>query len=249
MRIAVPVHFSEKNIGIVLTVLQPNGYVDHITDDLVANVLQSWADVDLAEYAAVENIRAGIAEFSKDFGKLLALAGRLTQVIESLSDVKHEGALVASLQFPAPLRHDHQTMTTRDELAKVVATLVSWGERGAAYQAAIKGKVGQPPNFLAHLVLRDLAAIFKWATGSEPTRVVKRPGGRHDDEAEEGEESGPFYNFAAAVWPIVFANGDSGLPAAMKRWAEVKKTERSPVIWNINARHPEWRLLTLSGLS
>src|SRR5262249_20406237 len=71
---------------------------------------------------------------------------------------------------------------------------------------------GQPRNVSAYLVMMDLAAIFEWLTGKKATRVVDRI---------TNDETGPFWDFAAAVWPLVFGNGCHGLRAAMKNWAEL----------------------------
>ena len=91
---------------------------------------------------------------------------------------------------------------------------------------------GQPRNVVAYLVIRDIADIFEWATRQKAMR---------------GEEDSPFYEFAAAVWPVVFGKGDDGLPAALKNWAWARKNlrERSPCIANMDLRHPEWRLFEL----
>ena len=94
---------------------------------------------------------------------------------------------------------------------------------------------GRPRNLVAYLVLRDAADIFQWYSGKKAARNVDRV---------LTTESGPFFQFAHALWPIIFGRGVGGLPAAMKNWAFARSQfkERSPVIANINLRHPEWRL-------
>jgi hypothetical protein len=94
-------------------------------------------------------------------------------------------------------------------------------------------KRGHPSNLPAYLVLLDAAAIFEWLTGRKAARGVDR---------STGAESGPFYRFASTLWPIVFWKGQAGLSAAMKNWARWQSRERSPLIDNIEMRHPTWRL-------
>jgi hypothetical protein len=99
--------------------------------------------------------------------------------------------------------------------------------------AKLRRSRGQPRNVATYLVIRDIADIFEWATKQKAARVVR-----------EDEEAGPFYDFAAAVWPVVFRKGDEGLPAALKNWALARKKfrELSPCIANMALRHPKWRL-------
>jgi hypothetical protein len=96
---------------------------------------------------------------------------------------------------------------------------------------------GQPANVPAYLVMMDLAAIFEWLTGREATRVVDRI---------DKHETGHFWNFAAAVWPLVFGHGRKGLSAAMKNWEalRLKHNENSPFKLNV-LRHLEWGVFTL----
>jgi hypothetical protein len=81
--------------------------------------------------------------------------------------------------------------------------------------------------------MKDIAAIFEWLTNIEATRQVDRI---------SGVGAGPFWQFAAAIWPVVFGEADDGLPAAMKNWSSYRKRygERSALIANIAMRHPTW---------
>jgi hypothetical protein len=92
---------------------------------------------------------------------------------------------------------------------------------------------GQPRNITAYFVVQDAAAIFEWLTNTEATRVADR---------DSGAEIGPFQEFLAAIWPVVFREGDDGLPAAMRNWASLSKKhgEKSAVMANMAMRHPTW---------
>ena len=93
---------------------------------------------------------------------------------------------------------------------------------------------GHPRNYAAYLVLCDAASIFRWYTGKKAARGVHR---------SCGTETGPFFRLASALWPVVFGRGIRGLPAAMKNWA----SSSSPLVANINERHPAWRVYADSG--
>jgi hypothetical protein len=91
---------------------------------------------------------------------------------------------------------------------------------------------GQPRNLGAHFVLRDAAAIFEWYSGMKAARRVDRIG---------SNETGPFFRFASALWPVIFGQGTAGLPAAMKTWHHWRvRGERSAVMANMALRHPTW---------
>ena len=97
---------------------------------------------------------------------------------------------------------------------------------------------GQPRNNAASLVLMDIVAIYEWLTRRRASRQVSR---------DDGADTGPFSNFAAAIWPPVFGKGDHGLSAAIKNWNSARKNRlkgtRSPLLANIAMRHPAWRIL------
>jgi hypothetical protein len=114
------------------------------------------------------------------------------------------------------------------------------GKLSAASVAA--GKIwkqgrGQPHNNAASLVLMDIVAIYEWLTGRKATRQVNR---------DTLKDTGPFWEFAAAVWSLVFRNGTRGLSAAIKNWRSARKRKlkgtHSPILANIAVRHPEWRI-------
>jgi hypothetical protein len=96
---------------------------------------------------------------------------------------------------------------------------------------------GQPRNIVAYVVLLDLAAIFEWLTGVKARREVDRI---------EGIETGAFYNFCEAIWPLVFESGTDGLSTAMKNWASGHREygEASALLANISGRYPSWRVFS-----
>jgi hypothetical protein len=108
-----------------------------------------------------------------------------------------------------------------------------------AQLAAISPKKNTGPgrrrNLLAYLVLQDAAAIYEWFSGKKAARGVNR---------KDRKESGPFFRFALALWPVIFERGSAGLPAAMKNWkiGRSRFSERSPFIINLAMDNPTWRI-------
>jgi hypothetical protein len=119
--------------------------------------------------------------------------------------------------------------------------------------------IGRGKNRFAYPIMQDLAAIYEWMTVRMAQRSVDR---------SEGDECGPFWDFASAVWPVIFGKGDTGLYFAIKAWAENQSPDRldewkqaqagdpemwnwqgaldrhgnrSPAVINMSIRHPEWR--------
>jgi hypothetical protein len=84
-------------------------------------------------------------------------------------------------------------------------------------------------------VLQDLAALFEYVSGLRARRVVDRL---------IGEESGDFLNFARAVWPAVFCDGDHGLVSQLRGWAD-DGARKSDVVRAVGIRRPEWGVISL----
>ena len=101
--------------------------------------------------------------------------------------------------------------------------------------SAIAPKKPSSRRLTPYLILLDAAAIFEWYSGTEATREVS---------SDSGKEIGDFYRFASMLWPVVFGNGVTGLPAAMKNWAKYRNQfdERSALIANIALRYSAWRV-------
>jgi len=93
-------------------------------------------------------------------------------------------------------------------------------------------------TLIRYLVLQDLAAIYEWATRQRAGRRV-----RTDITVDAGKNYGPFWEFACTAWPMIFESV-AGLDNALKTWAKdrTRYNEVSPLIWNLDLRHPEWRI-------
>jgi hypothetical protein len=87
-----------------------------------------------------------------------------------------------------------------------------------------------------YLIVLDLAAIFKYATGLEAGRTTNNYRG-----LSENYDSGLFWNFAKVVWKFLFPK-QRGLSQAIKKMRAFKDIEESPIIHNVHFRQPEWQL-------
>ncbi len=87
----------------------------------------------------------------------------------------------------------------------------------------IRPKRGQRKNHFGHMIILDLAAIFKWATGKTPTRV-------YNDY--QGKETGPFRAFADHIWKYVISEDGKGFDTSFRNWSDHKKEQSSPIVAN-----------------
>ena len=197
--------------------------------ELFPQILREWARVYLPRHflresaATLRRRRARLAKVGK-------IAASLLQASKDLDEADRR-ILVAQIGIAegkslVEAAGNEQTRRRLDQGRDFIATIAV-----AAGKPLSKPSRGQPRNIPAYLVIQDLAAIYEYLTRLEATRRVNRT---------SHAESGPFYEFAAAIWPVVFREGDDGLAAAIRNWSPWRDREKSPVIANIALRHPEW---------
>jgi len=209
--------------------------------ELLPLVLREWSRNELREHLSTESA-ATIRKRAKRMETVAKRAHGLLQALEALDDrdraaIAFEKPRAGGDLWPKMRRH-HRRETSemlgmiqrikeeRDFLTELIAAAPAvWKLRGR----------GRPRNIQAYLVIKDAAAIFEWLTKKEATRQVN---------SLTHEETGPFWKFLAAIWPVVFGQGDDGLPAAIKKWAEYREKYREgcALIANINFRRPTWKL-------
>jgi hypothetical protein len=208
---------------------------------LLHRILKEWGASDLKDHLSRPAPSQTRAE-RKQMERLAKLAGELAQVLEDIGSVCRFH--IATMMLPARARS-----LTRRSTQKVARRLHSrltecpttFRRLEAATTEAAASWVPLPvqaENLQRYLVLLDLAAIFEWASGQHAGRRV-----RTDTSEDAGKEYGPFYDFVRAVWPIIFGS-ERGLSNALKDWAKRRALyrEESPLIWNMDLRHPEWRI-------
>jgi hypothetical protein len=221
------IEFTERDIRLVLCSLPAT--CDARRRELMPRILKKWVATEVREYFDRE-ARSVVNRRVSTLESVARTCNRLADLLDSLDD-RGRAALTAELAA-LPVGDDYEKVAqkVRKEPDRLRRRAV------AAMNAARvrKRRRGQPRNTPAYLILQDLAAVFEWLTGTAPTRRVDRT---------EGVDAGPFSEFAAAVWPVVFGS-DDGLSNQMKSWAagRSKYNESSALIANLALRHPEWGL-------
>ncbi len=231
--------FTDHNIELIAHSLRDVAKPHKI--ESLGRILREWGSTDLSEHLSRVSPKI-LAVKRKSLAAVASRAKELLHILEKLDD---ESEFAVALQM-RPLPGQPYWALPPTELKRLQTRLVDERDflrklADAAPKALGSAKRGQPRNVVAYLVMLDVAAIFEWLTETEATRKRDATGGAY---GEEGVDANPFWNFAAALWPVIFQNGDTGLQAAIKNWAyNVKKyRDRSALIANIAMSHPEWRL-------
>lgn len=230
IKLTAPLVFTEKDVAKIVRAITVDTCPHRIA--LFPRVLREWGEIDVMNAAALGASPVSARERVGRYKKLARSAKKLQDAVEDV--VKADNLeWIAYFMVPpgSPIASDHLS-----QIAQHLAFLQQLQKAADLAQAKLKRRPGQPRNKAAYLVLLDLAAIFKWLTGLKPEREVSRIDSR---------ETGAFYCFCEAVWPLVFDCGFGGLPAAMKNWARdhQKYNESSALIANLQLRHPSWGVL------
>lgn len=220
------VKFSDREVKLISLSL-PAG-VDQRRRDLLPEILHEWGQTDLPEHLSGKP-RVTPRDRLKRVARVAKCAVVLLQALDGLNDRDraHLAVQMRSTDGVNLLEAEFAQQEKRlNETHDFLTTLAAAGSK------APKRRPGQPRNLTSYLIMMDLAALYEYLTGWQATRSVDR---------DTGEENGPFWQFAAAVWPVVFGS-DQGLPAAMKSWASgrSKYDDESPLVVNISLRHPTW---------
>ena len=233
----VIVKFTDREIRLISGSLSAGA--DQRRLAVLPQVLREWGREDLPINL---QHKPEPAERRRDrFRRLTLVEARAKQLNEALAALDETDRWNIIFQLACPPERFPRGLTETN-IRKAQQVLEAVAEQLPSIAAAARDagmplapRPGRVRNNVPYLVLMDLAAIFEWTTEKEATRQVDR---------KTGAESGSFYHFAEAIWPVVFGRGDAGLPAAMQNWASArnKYAERSPLISNIALRHPTWRI-------
>jgi hypothetical protein len=199
---------------------------------LLPRILQEWSRTDLQNHLS-RDTRAVVHGRIKRSNNVARSAGRF---LDALRAVERRDLLVSQIVIAEGRSMDKVSREEVADLSQQLDDVQGLLAKIAAIspEQIWKLRRGQPRNFGAHLVLRDAAAIFEWYSGMKAARRVDRIG---------SNETGPFFRFASALWPVIFGQSTAGLPAAMKTWNHWRvRGERSPVMANMALRHPTWRI-------
>src|SRR5262245_30724856 len=240
-------YFDKRAVNQILASLPPG--IDQRRLDLLPRVLNHWSFSDLSEYLSRESrprVRrryeqlTTIGKCANNLRKALGALDQRGQSWIALEMVREGGDRFSIMQGETLRQMEEWHRLESEKLAEIDERLRLEIDFLMKLEAATKRIVaqdkqgpGQPRNVRAYLVMMDLAAIFEWLTGKKATGAVDR---------STNDETGPFWDFAAAVWPLVLGNGCDGLRAAMKNWEKLtsKFDEKSQFMRNIALRHPAW---------
>jgi hypothetical protein len=237
-------YFDERAVEQIRASL-PAG-IDQRRLDLLPRVLNHWSFSDLREHLSQED-RATLRRRYDQLTKIEKCANNLRKALGAIDqrgmswiaqEIEHEEG---SPPFPSTASWERlaeikdRLKQEDDFLRKLAAAPVRLIEE---LDGSLSGR--RPRNIRAYLVMKDIAALFEWLTDRKATREVGR---------DDHKETGPFWHFAAAVWPYVFGKGRYGLSSAMKNWETWHKRcgEESQLMKNIAIRHPTWGIFNSSS--
>jgi hypothetical protein len=224
--------FTDRDVSLVKRSLTDT--VDSRRRQLLPQIFRDWSGKDLNDHmqfpqrAAPERrermvrIRDCTLELVQALGEAdeVDICGLADMMVQEANGQTSSAGIAGRAEF----------IVLNQRIAEMVNLLKNLGK---AADQTWKYKQGRPRNSAADLVLMDIVAIFEWLTDAEVTRA--------SDERIDAETD-PFWCFAAAIWPVVFGDGERGLYSAIKKWSENQHGDESALMFNINMRHPEWGL-------
>jgi hypothetical protein len=195
----------------------------------LADVLNEWANHDLQKAFLIYPDKAIALERLRAIRPIAQHAQGLRLALENFERFGSSWLIreLISKNF-SDYRRD-EALNTR-KLANQMALLPGIEAAAKTLEPIFKKATDQRRNITAYLLLLDLAQIYEWLTDQRPQRG--------SDDREH-----PFDNFVGASWSAIFGNVH-GIQAALKNWAAYRNefADKSPVLFNISLRRPEWRL-------
>jgi hypothetical protein len=217
--------FAENELRRVMAALPAN--VGRQGRARVRFVLREWARVDLPNH--LQRMALSQPEAARARRKRLMA---LHRALNEIDRVDRTGIVLALFRLRGIAEPVAGSPEDRD-FDEILGVLDQLAE--ATRAANTPPRPGRPRNATHYLILKDIAAMFEWATGRPARRVVDRT---------TGGESGAFHRFACVVWQIVFGS-EAGLSWALRQWETYGRYSRygehSPLIANIAMRMEENR--------
>jgi hypothetical protein len=235
------VAFNASEVELVIHSL-PN-VVDHRRLKLLPKILREWARTDLPQHYLSTEPTKTKRERLERLRTVSDCAGKLSRALDTALCNDDHFLIIREMIRADGRRLDlTERLTETDRLQDQFHDMQQFLERLSAASAASakiwKQSRGHPTNIVGRLVLMDIVAIYEWLTGKKATRRVDR---------DTGKDTGPFWKFAVAIWPLVFGKGKEGLSATLRGWDDAVKQKltgtRSRLIVNIAMRRPTWGVL------
>src|ERR1700730_13545036 len=216
-----PVEFTAREIGLILKSL-PAG-TDPERLKWLAEYLPHWGTQTLPILFRLREYKITGAP-RQQVVNVLELAVRLQKALGALLPTAR-GAIIRTLP-PRPTPYPPLWWATDEALSvgqpmfdQIVDSL---DELIRAADRVPKQEAGRPIDLLSINILMQLAWMFECVTGLKAKRQIDRASTEY-----EPDETGPFYDFIAAVWPVIF-DSEAGLPSAFKKWAMAFKESDWP---------------------
>jgi hypothetical protein len=223
--------FTAKQITQIINSLPPG--IPEARAELLPRILKDWSKVDLPNYFSIDTGER--VDLIKRLNTVSSAASKLSKALDAIN--RHDDSfwiIREAIKADGKRLTQKETKSRRRQFEYVCDFLIMLSSASDAAADACQIGRGKPRNNAASLVLMDVAAIYEWATKKKATRQ---------------DEDGPFWIFAASIWPPVFEKGDVGLSSTLKNWAAAKKRKAkgtySPLLSNIAMRHPEWGIFGL----
>ncbi len=206
--------FSDAEVNAICASLPPGSKHGELSE-----ILAAWTRIAVPDHLLHEPY----TESKKRNARLKAVAQAsksLNAALASLSET--DVAMIVNQMADERGRRSYDAMRAersrlQDQLFDLRDHLPVLSQAATDLQVPIRHH--NPPNRTAFLVHSDFAAIFSYVSGLPATR--RTVSGREG----EGEDTGPFFKFLCAVWPPLFGDGDTGLSAALKKWATYSKAK------------------------
>jgi hypothetical protein len=202
-----PIEFTDRDIRLIVKSLPPG--VEQQRIEILPLLLREWARVDL-RWHSVNTPLPALAKRRKALEKIAERAAALIEELDALDgfgrwELVEQFGMAEGLPLLTAVRNHKRRVEEWRYLTAVMAA--------GAVPSQRRPSKGQPRNQIAALVLMDLAALFSYVTGKRAARNVPTTG------QDAGKESGPFLEFARAMWPVIFRNGDYGLLSQLEVWS------------------------------
>jgi hypothetical protein len=227
---AIP-EFSDRDVNLIEQSLPDT--VNPQRRKLLAPVLRDWSRNELREHV---QMRGGAT--SKRRKRVMGVekcARKLLQALNAADEVDRAG-IVGEIVLAA----GHTSLIAGwaaigEQIQRIDEEVSFLTKLEEAASRTWRRSRGHPRNNTAYLVMMDIAAIYEWLTEMVATREVDR---------DSGAETGPFWRFVSAIWPVVFGKAE-GLSAGMKNWKAYRKKygERSPLMANIAMRQRDMGII------
>ena len=212
-----PQILSAEAISSIVASIPPGADTDR--QKLLAEMLHSWSENELGEYA-------GYADRSKDRPVSKKLLDDIHKTATTLETLMQQAVAAGDIEYLGLILKPRRGDSTISDLVQAVEVIRD--ASGKAAGSLARGR-GQPQNIIAHLVMGDIANIYEWLYQKKAARVF---------DWERDKETGPFWRFASIIWGEVFGAEIKGLSAAAKAFtAKKNKSYRaSPVVHNTLTR-------------